>query len=98
MRIIQEGDRDFVITAAGVDFFKNWGIDVSSLHSQRRVPARRCLDWTQRKPHISGALEAAILERCKELKWVAPIRGSRALRLTTSGHEKLPRHFGFRVQ
>lgn len=96
-RLIRENGRDFVITAAGVDFLQAWGINIETLHSQRRLLARRCLDWTERKPHISGALGAAMLQRCKELKWIAPMRGSRAVRLTTTGLEKLPRHFGFQV-
>jgi DNA-binding transcriptional ArsR family regulator len=91
---IQESGRDFMITAIGEDFFQSWGIGVRSLHAQRRRLARRCLDWTERKPHISGALGAAILQRCKDLRWIAPIRGSRAMRLTTLGEEKMSKQFG----
>jgi DNA-binding transcriptional ArsR family regulator len=92
-RFIRERARDFIIMPAGERFLASWGIDVRSLRSLRRSLARRCLDWTERRPHISGALGAAMLQRCRELKWIAPIRGSRAVRLTTAGERHLSRQF-----
>lgn len=95
--LVREDGRDFLVTSSGRAFLEKLGIEVALLHSQRRALARRCLDWTERRPHISGALGAAILLKCKELKWIAPIRGSRAVRLTTKGEECLAEHFGFRA-
>ena len=91
--LIEENGREFAVTKSGARFFQNWGIELRSLRSLRRKFAIRCLDWTERRPHISGALGAAILSRCQELKWIAPIRGSRALRLTLAGQQNLPRCF-----
>lgn len=93
-RCIRESNRDFIIMPSGERFFASWGIAVGRLRSLRRSLARRCLDWTERRPHISGALGAAILQKCKQLQWIAPIRGSRAVRLTTAGERNLPKHFG----
>jgi hypothetical protein len=95
--LIVEVERQFRVTRLGAAFLQKWGIDLEALQSLRRNFAIRCLDWTERRPHISGALGAAILSRCKELKWIAPIRGSRALRLTLTGQEKLPKCFGCRL-
>lgn len=66
-------------------------IDVSRLAAQRRPLARRCLDWSERKPHLAGALGAALLDRLAEQRWVAPVRDSRALQLTSRGSAGLRR-------
>ena len=91
--LIRESRQDFIITSAGERFFEAWGVEIGLLRTHRRALARRCLDRTERRPHLSGALGAAIFERCKELKWVAPIRNSRAIRLTTVGQQELAKHF-----
>ena len=88
--------RDFAITAGGSVFFATLGIETTALHAQRRVLARRCLDWTERKPHISGALGAALLLRFKELRWIVPLRGSRVVRITAAGQEQLAKRFGLK--
>ena len=67
------------------------GIDVTALASQRRVLARRCIDGTEQRPHVGGALGAAMLERTLDLQWVATISGSRALRTTLRGQEAFGR-------
>lgn len=64
-------------------------IEVDALARGRRVLARRCLDWTERRPHIAGALGAAIMQRCLERRWFTRVAGSRALRLTPRGAQAL---------
>lgn len=93
---LRENRHDFLITRSGVKFFSKLDIDVRRLSSQRRALALRCLDWTERRAHISGALGAAILRRLSELKWIAPVRGSRAVRLTLAGQERMPKLFGLK--
>jgi DNA-binding transcriptional ArsR family regulator len=60
-------------------------IDVSELAQARRPLARKCLDWTERRPHVGGALGAAVLECLFARHWVARVSGCRALRITTRG-------------
>jgi hypothetical protein len=50
------GERDYELGRAGRAWFANLGIDVDSLRRSRRIFARQCLDWTERRPHIAGAL------------------------------------------
>jgi DNA-binding transcriptional ArsR family regulator len=90
---LSEDGCDFLITASGCELFANFGIDVARFRALRRNLARRCLDWTERRPHVSGALGAAILTRLIDLKWVAPIRHSRAMRITAAGRDGLERVF-----
>src|SRR5262249_17310176 len=57
-------------------------IDVAELARGSRPLARRCVDWTERRPHLAGALGASVLGRFLEQRWIARVRGSRAVRLT----------------
>ena len=84
--LIRERRQDFIITSAGERFFEAWGIEICLLRTHRREFARRCLDWTERRPHISGALEAAILQRCRNSSGLLPSgsRGRFASRLLVS--------------
>jgi hypothetical protein len=73
------------------------GIDLTALSRGRRTLCRSCLDWSERRPHIAGALGAAMLERFGELGWLSRRKGSRALVLTAAGELGLARVFGVRA-
>jgi DNA-binding transcriptional ArsR family regulator len=87
------GDEAGEVTPAGLQFFANLGVDLSTARSRRRVFCRPCLDWTERRPHIGGAVGAALAQRCFDLKWVERIRDGRALRITPAGRRGLMEHF-----
>jgi hypothetical protein len=84
-----DSDPEFNVTASGAEFFKRWRIDVNDLRSKKRSFARRCLDWTERRDHLAGALGAAICQRFLELRWIARDRNSRVVRVTASGRRQL---------
>jgi hypothetical protein len=77
------------VTATGEEFFEQWRIDVNELRSKTRGFARRCLDWTERRDHVAGALGAAICQRFLELRWIVRDRNSRIVRVTPSGRRQL---------
>jgi DNA-binding transcriptional ArsR family regulator len=82
--------RVFAVSDRGQVWFEQLGIAVpSSPEVVSRKLARQCLDWTERRPHISGKLGEAILRRFLELSWIAPTRKSRALGVTSKGREAL---------
>jgi DNA-binding transcriptional ArsR family regulator len=85
------GDRDYQPTATGERLLGGLGVDVAALRRRRRAFARRCLDWTERTPHLSGALGAALLERLLELGWLARGPVPRGLLLTAAGRDGLAR-------
>jgi DNA-binding transcriptional ArsR family regulator len=68
-------DRDHVITSQGRALLLRLGIDAGSLEASRRVLARSCLDWTQRRPHLAGSLPAALTARFLELGWLSRGQG-----------------------
>jgi hypothetical protein len=82
-------DREFDVTAKGEEFFRQWRIDINQLRSSKRSFARRCLDWTERRDHVAGALGAAICLRFLELRWIVRDRNSRVVRVTPSGRRQL---------
>ena len=59
--------------------------DLPAARAKRRVFCRPCLDWTERRPHIGGAVGAAIACRCFEMKWIERVNGSRAVTVTPAG-------------
>jgi hypothetical protein len=67
------------------------------LRLARRSFARECLDWTERTPHLAGALGAAILSRFLTLGWVARRPKTRALRITHRGAREFHARFGIVV-
>jgi DNA-binding transcriptional ArsR family regulator len=73
------------LTTAG----RSWFIDLAGpdvLRPPRSRPlARACLDWTERKPHLAGALGAVLHQQLVSRSWVRPCRDSRAVRLTPEG-------------
>ena len=84
-----EGDRDFELTTAGEAGLSRFGIDISTERRKRRAFARRCLDWSERRAHLGGALGASVLARCQELNWIARDPGSRAVTVTAKGRRGL---------
>jgi hypothetical protein len=64
-------------------------VDVSAARGLRRRFAFACLDWSERRPHIGGALGAVILGAALRRKWVARDLDSRALSVTRAGQREL---------
>lgn len=79
-------DEHFRVTPVGARWFADaLAIDVAALGRARRAVARRCLDLTERRPHLAGALGAAVLDQFFARRWVARRPESRALRVTSHG-------------
>lgn len=96
--LVPAGDaEDFVVSAEGRRLFRQLGIDIDTLATktgQRRRFARACLDWSERSPHLAGALGAALAESCFQRGWLQRRRDSRAVTLTPTGAEALAGIFG----
>lgn len=82
------------VTAEGHGFFATMGLDLARFGATRRVFCRPCLDWTERRHHLAGAVGAALCEHCLERDWLRPTRDSRALDVTPAGRSALSAHFG----
>ncbi len=82
------------ITEPGASFFAEFGIDLSATQRRRRMFCRSCLDWSERRPHLGGAVGAALAARCADLGWTERTRASRALVITPAGRHGLRDVFG----
>lgn len=85
------------VTAAGARALSDLGIDVEATRALRRRFAYACVDWSERRPHIGGALGAALLKLALKRKWVSQDLDSRALRVSRSGQRDLQLRFGLRL-
>jgi DNA-binding transcriptional ArsR family regulator len=91
------GDEAGEVTPSGAQFLSKLGVDLSAARAKRRVFCRLCVDWTERRPHIGGALGAALANRCLELKWIERAQDSRALSITLAGHRGLMEFFALSI-
>lgn len=73
------------------------GIDVDAVRSLRRRFAYACVDWSERRPHIGGALGYAILQFALKQKWLVQDLDSRALTLTGLGRHQMHMRFGLKI-
>ena len=89
------GDQSYELTAAGETACRGLGIDVDATRALRRRFAYACLDWSERRPHIGGALGAALLQVALKKRWLVRDLDSRALAITRAGRQELRARFGF---
>ncbi|MDT5027845.1 MAG: hypothetical protein QOE61_4271 [Micromonosporaceae bacterium] len=80
-------DMGLTVTDAGVAWLSNLSIDLSSL-SRSRPMVRGCLDWTERRTHLAGAVGAALCQQALQ-HWVERIGSGRALKVTARGQRAL---------
>ncbi|WP_027005494.1 ArsR/SmtB family transcription factor [Conexibacter woesei] len=100
--ILTLGDGAFGLTDDGHARLSAFGLDIDAILGARRATARACVDWSERRPHIGGALGAALLSELLHRNWLqpAPVRTGakstrgRVLRITPAGHTGLHTHLG----
>lgn len=90
-KIITETDTnsEFQLTSLGGQFFAELGIDLEMVSKQKRAFARKCLDWSERKYHLAGALGHSLVVQFHEMKWTETVKGSRAIKVTELGKQEL---------
>ena len=107
-RMTERGQIEFspdggAITEDGTSFLRGLGVDLDAACGRAarrgggRVFCRPCLDWSERRPHIAGALGAAVCTACFAQGWIRRIEGTRAVHVTPIGRLVLNRAFALRV-
>jgi DNA-binding transcriptional ArsR family regulator len=84
----------YELTPRGIKAFGELGIDVQANRALRRRFAYACVDWSERRPHLGGAVGAALLNIALERKWVIRELDSRALDITRVGRREMRARFG----
>lgn len=85
------------VTREGAKALEALGIDLEATRALRRRFACACLDWSERRPHVGGALGAALLGVAVKRKWVVQDFDSRALGFTGLGRREMLNRFGLQV-
>ena len=87
-----------VVTESGVEFLGRIGIDLESIalrvKRSGRVLCRPCLDWSERRPHLAGAVGAALCAHSFEKGWIRRSDGTRAVTITPKGQRIFREQFG----
>jgi len=92
------GGTAYDITPDGAKAFEALGIDVEATRARRRRFAFACVDWSERRPHLGGALGAALLEIALRRKWVSRDLDSRILSITRAGQSEMQTRFGLTIR
>lgn len=75
---------------------EGFGLDLGDLSNSRRSFAHPCLDWSERRHHIAGALGAGLLSHMATLGWVSRRPATRAVVVNDKGRQGLTEAFGWR--
>jgi len=103
-RMVEHGQLELsgdggVLTAEGAAFLQHLGMDIdvararASKRGTARTFCRPCLDWSERRPHIAGAIGAALCEHCIAENWIRRAAGTRAVTVTPAGRLALGKAF-----
>lgn len=84
----------YELSPKGMKAMAAFGIDVAAVRALRRKFLYPCLDWSERQPHLGGALASALLTTALKAKWVVRDADSRSLEVTRAGRDAIYRHFG----
>jgi DNA-binding transcriptional ArsR family regulator len=90
-------DNSYDLSLDGTKAFEALGMDIKATRMLRRRFACACLDWSERRPHVGGALGAAFLKVALKRKWVIQDLDSRALSVTSLGRREILTRFGVHV-
>jgi DNA-binding transcriptional ArsR family regulator len=93
-----EGSNTYEVSRKGEKWLGSIGIDVAKARTLRRKFAYGCLDWSERRPHLAGALGAALLKHALTRRWVARDLDSRVLTITRLGEQEVFARLGLRLE
>jgi DNA-binding transcriptional ArsR family regulator len=92
--VVTMGEHGFALGDHGTERLTAFGLDLDELRRARRSFAHPCLDWSERRHHVAGALGAAMLSRMVELGWLTRRAHHRAVRVEPAGRRGLLEVFG----
>jgi DNA-binding transcriptional ArsR family regulator len=87
-----------IVTNSGAALFNRLGIDLDAGSKRKgRLVCRPCLDWSERRPHLAGAVGAALCKHCFSEGWIKHAEGTRAVTITVKGQRSFREVFGIGV-
>jgi DNA-binding transcriptional ArsR family regulator len=93
-KLLTRSDEAFALTRDGAAWLGSLGVDLAVVGRSRRSFARACIDWSERRPHLAGALGAAVCDLFFARVWIRRLPGGRAVAVTEDGRAWLARELG----
>jgi DNA-binding transcriptional ArsR family regulator len=87
----------YSLTGPGQKWWRQFGMTLPNSGRTGELHSRACVDWTERRHHLGGALGAALFLRLQELRWIATNPGKRSVRVTHLGVREFERQLGIRI-
>ena len=87
--VVRVAAKQVTLTERSDEFCRSMGIDLGALEAGRRPVCLSCLDWSARRPHLAGALGAAILDRIFALGWARRDKKTRLVSFSALGERSL---------
>ncbi|MEB0046850.1 MULTISPECIES: helix-turn-helix transcriptional regulator [unclassified Pseudomonas] len=88
---IEQFDQRVVVTYKGATQLAKRGVFIQALAHRNTQTACACPDWSERRPHLGGALGAALLQLFMQSGWLSLPNDSRALQITAAGQREVER-------
>lgn len=95
--LVANAESAYCLTECGREWWRRLGMSLPPSPARQAVPSRACVDWTERRPHLGGALGAALFARLAELRWIVKKPGTRVVRVTHAGVRELEEQLGITV-
>jgi DNA-binding transcriptional ArsR family regulator len=92
-KVLREADGALQLTPVGRGRLKRLGIEIAALEQSKRPLCRTCIDWSERRRHLGGALGAAALDHLLDHRWAVREGRSRVLRFSPSGEQSFVRWY-----
>jgi len=89
-----------IVTESGIAFLRTIGLDLDAVMARKgpgRALCRACLDWSERRPHLAGAIGAALCTHSFAQGWIRRLDGTRAVSVTPKGRQVFESRFGARL-
>ena len=90
-------EKGFLLSEEGQLFCFRLGVDLEAVRCQRRMFARRCLDWTDKRDHLGGALGAALTRHFFAMEWLRPGSHPRLVQVTPQGARAFQKYLGLKT-
>lgn len=91
--LVREAGEEVSLTPEGRRFAEGFGIDLAALEQARSPLCRSCLDWSERRSHLAGALGRAFLARMEQQGWIRRDGSSRVLIFGARGQQAFDQAF-----
>ena len=95
--LVERSERSYGLTGLGQEWCRQLGVLLPASGRRQDLPSRACLDWTERRHHLGGALGVALFSRLTELRWMVANPDGRAMRVTHAGAVALEQQLGVTI-